>query len=344
MPVALDATYSAGDRLSGVGVYSREVLHGLALLHPEARFLWCYRPHRFIRGLRASAPSNCRTRLLLESRIPRCELFHGLNQRLPVAQAKRSVVTFHDLFVLTGEYSTPEFRARFTQQARDAAARADLIICVSAFTASQVEELLRVDRGRIRVVWHGVHWPSAPPVDDVRRENIVLHVGAIQTRKNLLRLVEAFEAMSPEWRLVLAGSTGYGGEGILQRIADSPARSRIEVTGYVSDEQLTTLYRRSRILAFPSLDEGFGIPVLEAMAHRLPVLTSNGSALREVAGTAAVLVNPEQTGDIVSGLIALASDGALRQRLIAAGLQIAQGATWRRAAEQTWRVYEELLN
>jgi len=327
-----------------VGVYSREILHGLARLHPERRFLWCYRPHRFIRGLRASLPTNCSSRPLLENLLPQCALFHGLNQRLPSARAKRTVVTFHDLFVLTGEYSTAEFRARFAQQARAAASRSDLIICVSAFTASQVEQLLKVDRKRLRVVWHGVHWPATPPAPDQQRENIVLHVGAIQTRKNLMRLVEAFESMSAEWRLVLAGSTGFGGEAILQGIAKSAARDRIQVTGYVNDAQLTELYRKARMLAFPSLDEGFGIPVLEAMAHGLPVLTSNRSALREVAGTAAVLVNPERADEIASGLVALGSDSSLRQRLVKEGREIARRSSWQVAAEQTWRVYEELLN
>jgi glycosyltransferase involved in cell wall biosynthesis len=327
-----------------VGVYSREILYGLAALRPETRFLWCYRPHRLVRGLKSSVPRNCARRLFLESYLPQCSLFHGLNQRLPRARARRTVVTFHDLFVLTGAYSTPEFRKRFAQQAREAAERADLIICVSAFTASQVEDLLRVDKSRLRVVWHGVHLPAEPSVPDQDRENVVLHVGAIQTRKNLIRLVEAFETLDSEWRLVLAGSNGFGADKVLQCIARSPARSRIEVTGYISDSELRNLYRRARMLAFPSLDEGFGIPVLEAMAHGLPVLTSNASALREVAGSAAVLVNPERTDEIRAGLLALSSDRALRQRLAGDGLQIAQRNTWNVAAESTYRVYDELIS
>src|SRR5580698_7622834 len=104
----------------------------------------------------------------------------------------RSVATFHDLFVMSGEYSTPEFRARFTEQARDAAARADAIIAVSEFTRGQVIALLGVEASRVRVVHHGVRrldFPAAP------RENVILNVGAIQTRKNIARLVEAFEAV-----------------------------------------------------------------------------------------------------------------------------------------------------
>src|SRR5579863_4003615 len=221
--IALDATYSISDELSGVGLYSREILSGLAAAHPEISFDFAYRPHRFFRG--QSLPSNVRRRLLAEPFGPRsAALFHGLNQRLPRIHLRRSVVTFHDLFVMTGEYSTPEFRARFAAQARDAAARADAIIAVSAFTRGQVISLLGVDPARVSVVHHGTRRLSFPP--GVRREQVILNVGAIQKRKNIARLVEAFETVDAGWRLVLAGASGYGSAQILARIEQSPARGR----------------------------------------------------------------------------------------------------------------------
>ena len=122
MTIALDATYSIGDELSGVGLYSREILDGLAATHPETRFDFYYRAHRYFRSRRLKIPSNSRRRLLAGPFGPRrADLFHGLNQRLPDLPLRRAVATFHDLFVMTGEYSTPEFRERFTAQARDAA-------------------------------------------------------------------------------------------------------------------------------------------------------------------------------------------------------------------------------
>ena len=262
--IALDATYSIGDNLSGVGVYSREILFGLAGAHPAARFQLCFRPHRFLRSFHRSLPPNCRRFLLQEPFVPRrADIFHGLNQRLPTVRPRHAVTTFHDLFVLTGDYSTPEFRRRFAAQARHAAAESDCIITVSEFTAGQVEQLLGVDRARLRVVHHGVH---VPPPPDAPREKVVLHVGALQKRKNIVRLVRAFEAMPAAWRLALAGSAGFGGGEILRAIESSPARDRIEVLGYVTAEELARWYARAMILAFPSLDEGFGIPILEAMA------------------------------------------------------------------------------
>ena len=155
----------------------------------------------------------------------------------------------------------------FARQAREAAERAELIICVSEFTASQVESLLRVERARLRVIHHGLRFRATPAAG--AREPIVLSVGALQRRKNLVRLVEAFEAAAPPpWRLILAGSDGYGAEEIHARIARSPARARIETTGWIDDAELAALYRRASVFAFPSLDEGFGIPVLEAMGTR----------------------------------------------------------------------------
>ncbi len=227
------------------------------------------------------------------------------------------MATFHDLFVMSHEYSTADFRARFTAQARHAAENADRIIAVSRFTAGEVERLLGVEPQRIRVVPHGVRMPTGV---GTAREKLVLTVGSIQKRKNSLRLVRAFASMPGDWRLVLAGGRGYGAD--MRRcteIEKSPRRADIEVADRVSATQLEGLYRRAAIFAFPSLDEGFGIPILEAMAHRVPVLTSNRSAMPEVCGEAAVQVNPESEEELAESLCRLAGDAALRESLGGAG-------------------------
>jgi glycosyltransferase involved in cell wall biosynthesis len=272
----------------------------------------------------------------------RCGLFHALNQRVD-ARFAPTVTTFHDLFVMTGDYSTREFRARFTQQARDAAARSDLIIAVSEFTGTQVESLLGVDRGRIRVVHHGVRLSRTAPPADAARENVILHVGAIQKRKNLARLVEAFETLQHRWKLVLAGpADGYGAAEIIARIESSPKRADIQVMGYVPDTDLENLYRRARVFAFPSLDEGFGMPVLDAMARGVAVLTSSRSALPEVAGDAAMLVEAEDGEALAQALQTLTDDTDVREEYRRRGLERAKCFTWSRAIESTWSVYREL--
>jgi len=339
--IALDATYSVGRDLSGVGLYSHEILLGLTAGHPETRFDFCYRPQRYLRSWANPLPANARRRLLAEPLGPRAaDLFHGLNQRLPRIPLRRAVTTFHDLFVLSGEYSTEEFRVRFAAQARDAAERSAAIIAVSAFTKNAVVSLLGVEPSKVRVVHHGVR---DLPYSPAPREKVILNVGVIQRRKNIARLVEAFETVEPDWRLVLAGSFGYGSGDILARIEQSPARDRISVLGYVSHDELARWYCRAMIFAFPSLDEGFGMPVLEAMAAGTPVVTSARSALPEVAGDAALLVDPGDTESLGMALRQLAGKEDLRRDLAWRGMARARLFTWEKAARETWDVYREVL-
>ena len=216
----------------------------------------------------------------------------------------RAVATFHDLFVMTGEYSTPEFRARFTAQAREAAARADAIIAVSEFTRRQVVELLQFDPARVHVVHHGLR--PLPYRTATAREKVILNVGAIQTRKNIARLVEAFEALD---RAVAAGA------GRLVRLrrggdswrASSGARRatgsrssatsrRQELAGLVRaglDLRLPLARRRLRH-AGAGGDGGAASRSSPRTARRLP----------EVAGDAALLVDPSDTGALAGGAAA----------------------------------------
>lgn len=356
MKVALDATYSLGPALSGVGVYCARLIAALAAAAPEIQFLLCYRANRFFRAWmeRRLAPNTSRG--LLEEPLnfllpQRAALFHGLNQRLPRYPFRRAITTFHDLFVISGEYSTPEFRRRFTELARDAAVRSDRIVAVSRHTARQVESLLGVERSRISVVHHGVDPIPEFGTEDLaafrRRYRIerpfLLHVGAIQARKNIGRLVEAFEGLDPGLDLVLAGSDGYGAPEIHARIAASPACARIHTLGYVGPSVVKRLYRTATALAFPSLDEGFGLPVLEAMSAGLPVVTSNRSAPAEVAGDAALLVDPADTAAISAALSRAVSETSLRDELIGKGYRRAARFRWPQAAAETLALYRELL-
>jgi O-antigen biosynthesis alpha-1,2-mannosyltransferase len=352
---ALDASYSLGREPSGVAVYCSRILESLARAAPEDRFLLCYRANRFFRALGSPLPGpNC-SRRLMEEFVPlrpprRAALFHGLNQRLPRSPFRRAVTTFHDLFVMSGDYSTAEFRKRFSELARDAAGRSDQIIAVSHFTAGHVAEHLHISADRISVVHHGVD--PIPEIPSEARKAFrrkldlegpfLLHVGAIQKRKNVARLLEAFEGLGQRYRLVLAGAAGYGAQEILEQIEGSPAKSRIRVLGYRSHEELNHLYRTAAVLAFPSLEEGFGFPVLEAMSAGLPVVTSSGSALKEVAGDAALLVDPLDVDALRSALQAALNDPSVRDRLVAMGYCRAAEFTWPRAAQETLAVYRQM--
>ena len=352
MFAALDATYLVDPHPSGIAIYSHELLDGLAQMQPQNRFMHLYRLKQYRRSL-PTAFNNVERRLMLPLLPPfapwaRPDLFHALNQRVDQRLAKCVVSTFHDLFVMTGEYSSADFRARFAKQARDAARRSDLIIAVSAFTKDQVVGCLNVDPARVRVVPHGVHLPAS--VASVGgREKIILCVGALQIRKNVVRLIEAFEklpsAAREGWKLVLAGSTaGFGAAAIINRIERSMQVMQIQLSGYVNAAELHQLYQRASIFAFPSLDEGFGIPVLEAMANGIPVITSNRSALPEVAGDSAMLVDPYDSDALSAGLLRLISDAELCQKLSRMGTARAKLFPWARTVKETYSVYSELLS
>ncbi|MEZ5361562.1 MAG: glycosyltransferase family 1 protein [Bryobacterales bacterium] len=356
MRIALDATYSLGAEPSGVAVYCRSLIDELCALHPDVSFYLAYRPNRLTRAFRETHPAKNCTRVVLEGPATRLwsrrvDLFHGLNQRLPSARFARKVVTFHDLFVMTAEYSSPEFRAKFTDLAKRAAEQADHIIAVSGFTASETARLLGYPREKITTIYHGVRTPpryTQVELSVLRKElsldgPFVLHVGAIQTRKNCLRLIDAFERIPGGPLLVFAGGAGYGADETLARIDLSPAKSRIRWLGYVDADTRAKLYRTATALAFPSLAEGFGLPVLEAMAAGLPVLASNTSALPEVAGGAAVLVDPLDIDAMGEGLTRLLADEELRHEFAEKGMRRAEELTWRRAAQQTWQVYQDLI-
>ena len=346
MRIALDATYSLGDGLSGVGVYSRELLHGLAAGDYAEGWDWFYRSQRYLRARLQRTPPNVKVLRLSGTGGDRsAPLFHGLNQRLPELRFRRQIATFHDLFVLSGDYSTPEFRERFADQARTAAAAADLIIAVSAFTASQVEHYLNVPPARIRVIHHGVVPRRLP---DLPREKVILCVGAIQRRKNQAALVRAFRAAPPDWTLVLAGSQGYDAESTLREISDSPAWRRIHVTGYLSESELADWYARASIFAFPSLDEGFGMPALEAMAAGIPVIAGNRSALPEICRDKsgrdlAILVDPENNNDLPGAIELLTGNEHIRARMIPPARAHAAEFRWSRAVARTMDIYRELL-
>jgi len=142
---------------------------------------------------------------------------------------------------------------------------------------------------------------------------------------------------------VLSGSAGYGADRIFDRIRRSPARERIVLAGYTTPAQLAGWYSRASVFAFPSLDEGFGMPVLEAMAAGTPVITSNRSALPEVAGDAALLVNPEDTDELGRALAEVTGSEDLRRELARRGLERAKTFRWEDAVRRTWELYGELL-
>jgi glycosyltransferase involved in cell wall biosynthesis len=366
--IALDATYSVDPEPSGIAVYSRRLIESLAEIATPHHFILCYRLSRFRQRrrfpgpspkLRAGGPSfsGSFVQQPLTFWLPwRAKLFHSLAQRPPAFRFRKEIVTVFDVFPITGEnYSTPEFRRKFSSLLREAVKRAARVITLSEYTALQVSQHCNVPPEDLRVIPAGVDLPQKRPSPDERRrwrEEVVgkdsvmlLSVGVIQTRKNTLNALRALMLLPETYKLVLAGGgKGFGHEAVYEFIRSSGLERRVIRLGYVSQERLLTLYEASNIFLFPSLEEGFGIPVLEAMAYGLPVVTSNTSSLPEVGGAAALYVNPHDPADIAEKIVRVMEDNDLRTKMIREGLARAREFTWLRAAEQTCRVYDEVLD
>jgi len=237
------------------------------------------------------------------------------------------VVTVHDLAVLRHPETFNLWTRQYSRLCVFRVVRsARLVIAVSEATRRDVVELLGVAENRVRVVPNGVgetFTPEGPGEDG----DYVLAVGTIEPRKNLERLAEATRRLGVELRVVGAG--GWG------RVEIGAGVRRL---GRVSDDELARLYRGARCLAYPSLYEGFGIPILEAMASGTPVVTSRGGATEEVAGGAAVLVDPRDVESIAAGIEEAA---ARRDELVPAGLARARQFSWEETARRTADVYRE---
>jgi glycosyltransferase involved in cell wall biosynthesis len=169
-----------------------------------------------------------------------------------------------------------------------------------------------------------------------------LYVGTIQPRKNLVRLAQAYaglvKAYAVPWDLVIAGGKGWLSDEVVQAIEDLALPGRIHLPGYVPEAQLPALLNGARLFCFVSLYEGFGLPILEAQAAGVPVMTANNSSLPEVAGDAAILVDPTDVDAIADAMLRLSSDEALRQQLIAAGRANVARFSWEKAARETLAV------
>jgi glycosyltransferase involved in cell wall biosynthesis len=233
------------------------------------------------------------------------------------------------------------------------ARRARRLIAVSEHAAGEATHLLGVSREKIDVVYHGVDPVFQPlPANQVAafRERhglprqFVLFVGTLEPRKNLGRLIEAFSRVyEGETQLVLVGGKGWLYDDLFAKVEDLNLSEAVLFPGYVRSEELPLWYNAATALAYPSLYEGFGMPVTEAQACGTPVLTSRTSSLPEAAGEAGLLVDPRDVEEIAAGLNRILSDKALREDLRARGLAHARRFSWSRTAQRTIKVYRRAL-
>lgn len=272
----------------------------------------------------------------------------------PPSRLPPMVVTVHDLGYLYEPQAHP-WRQRLYLRwgTRWSVAAATRVIAVSRATAADVLAHAGGDPARLRVVYEAgarLEPPTPAQIAAVRARlglpaAYALYVGTLQPRKNLARLVEAYTRLAVAGRadfdLVLAGRAGSQAAPLLDAVRRSPVTSRIHLPGYVDDADLPALLAGARVFCYPSLYEGFGLPVLEAQQLGVPVMTANNSSLPEIAGDAAILVDALDVDAIADAMLRLSRDEELRSRLIAAGYANVQRFSWDKAASETLAVLEE---
>ena len=294
----------------------------------------------------------------------RLDLLHGLAFVSPLLQPCPTVVTVHDLsFALFPEFFRGANAAYLRLFTRLSCRRAARIIAVSENTRADVVRLYGVPGERVKVVPHGVDARFFPrPASEVAEfkrahslpDHFILFVGTLEPRKNLVKLIKAFSNLKSRpsertggklsnLKLVLAGGKGWYYDQIFAAVERLDVQDEVIWAGYVPAHDLALWYNSADVFAFPSRYEGFGMPLLEAMACGTPVVTSNASSLPEVAGDAALLAPPDSVGALADALARALTDADLRQTLRAKGLARAATFTWEETARRTAAIYRNAL-
>jgi len=368
MHAAIDA-YHAMHPYGGIARYIHSLVGEMAAQAPDDRFLlfanrFCekggmWRPQaQNVEAVTLNAPRRMMQWMWdhldwppVERWTGTIDVFHGTHFVLPAVHRARTVLTVHDLTWLRH----PDFFKDQTLNERGyrhelprALERADAVVAVSHATRNDLVELMNVDAARVQVVHEGVeaHFfvPEGDPrIDAIRRQYrlpdryLVFLVGTPEPRKNLLRTVQAVQLAAPGLTLVIIGDR--------EKLASllGPLAASVHLAGYVPDDVLPLMLAGAEAALYPSLYEGFGLPVLEAMAAGTPVITSNISACPEVAGDAGLCVDPYDIEAMADAVRRLVEDEALRLRMRGAGRKRAAELTWDRAAERMLRLYHSLV-
>lgn len=281
----------------------------------------------------------------------RLDLFHAPTPSLPLTYGGKCIVTVHDCFI----YDHPEwFPSGQTFSTRivvpRSVKRAHHVIAVSEATKKEVVDRFRIPEARLAVIPEGVMVRKVRGARDKKptriSERYLLFIGTLEPRKNLELLIDAFDFLyssSKSFRdlhLVIAGGRGWKHERILKKIIHAKAGPNIRYIGYVSHNEKIDLFKEATAFVFPSLNEGFGLPVLEAMALGVPVIAGNRGALPEIVGRSGVLVNPLKSKEIAAAMKKIVNSPRLQRELRAKGKRKAARYTWERTAKKTLEVYK----
>jgi len=371
MHIALNALF-VHQELFGGGVYIKNLVHELSKIDGDNRYTLYVSDAgaSHFQGLRPNFNlvyrNNRRLMRVLweQSGLPaelrrlEVDLYHGPGYVVPIRKVCPQVTTVHDLtyylYPETHNYFSNSYFRRLIPWSVKAA---DRVIAISESAKGDLMRLLGVPAEKVCVIHHGKDARFTPLRNESRlarlrakygiTKKVILFVGGIDLRKNPVGLVRAFGMLKSLHRshmLVLAGGFGAHYEWIRARLRQLGVEGCVLFPGYVPGEELADFYHLADVFVYPSLYEGFGLPVLEAMACGVPVITSNISAMPEVAGDAAVLVDPNNSHDLAAAIERVVTDEALRRHLIEEGLRRSCLFSWQKAARHTLDLYRQVAS
>lgn len=255
---------------------------------------------------------------------------------------KKLVVTVHDITPLIfSKHHNFKRKIYYQVIVKKLLHQANKIISISETTKKDLIKFYKIPESKIKVIYHGVsikHTSKPIPKKYKIDSEYILYVGTVEPRKNLIRLIEAYNKIKPKEKLVIVGASGWKNKDIYKK-----QNKNIIFTGYIPDEDLNKFYSNAKIFIYPSLYEGFGLPILEAMACKTPVITSNTSSMPEVGGDAVIYVNPTNTNDIANKLKELLNNKPLQKQLSEKGYKRSKQFTWDKTAKETIEIYRKLL-
>ncbi len=361
MVIGIDASRAVSPHPTGTETYSRQLIQALLRLSPPGRFRLYFRtsPEGWpLEGAEVRVIPFPRLwthiRLSAEMAYRPPDLLFVPAHVLPLIRPRRTMVTIHDLGYRYFPQAHPFLQRMYLDLSTRWNARvATHILADSEATRADLVRVYRVPPDRVTVAYPGYD-ETLHPVQDpemlaaVRArysipEDYFLYLGTLQPRKNLHRLIRAFGQLRTRAALVLAGRPGWLYEDLFALVRRLGLEGRVLFPGYIRSEDRAALLSGARAFVFPSLYEGFGLPVLEAQACGCPVICSSTSSLPEVAGDGALLVPPEDVGALADAMARVEGDAALRERLVARGFVNLRRFSWDSCARVVLRVMEDLL-